>query len=125
MILPFLLTLAQAKQADIPAGVIDRIDSISKELDALRGRVTSLHELVSPRPGAPIDRLDVFHGYVPVFVVAFLVTLVATPLIRRLALANGIIDRRSEARKMTTHTTEAQLAAYLRDKNTPTTKATA
>ena len=32
---------------------------------------------------------------------------------------------RVEARKMTTHTTEAQLAAYLRDKNTPTTKATA
>ncbi len=43
----------------------------------------------------------------------------------RAATDKDIKEGRSEARKMTTHTTEAQLAAYLRDKNTPTTKATA
>lgn len=43
--------------------------------------------------------LAVFHGYIAVFVVAFLVTLVATPLMRRLAIANGVVDRPDHARK--------------------------
>jgi len=47
-----------------------------------------------------IDRmLEVFHGYIAVFVVAFLVTLVATPLMRRLAIANGVVDRPDNDRK--------------------------
>jgi UDP-GlcNAc:undecaprenyl-phosphate GlcNAc-1-phosphate transferase len=45
-------------------------------------------------------RLEILQGYTSVFVVAFLVTLLATPLMRRLAVANGIIDRPSEARKV-------------------------
>lgn len=43
--------------------------------------------------------LDVFHGYMGVFVVAFLVALFATPIMRRLAVNHGIVDRPTEARK--------------------------
>ncbi|MDX2114158.1 MAG: MraY family glycosyltransferase [Planctomycetota bacterium] len=45
-------------------------------------------------------RLDIFHGYLGVFIVAFVVTLLSTPIMRRLAIQNGIIDRPSEARKI-------------------------
>jgi UDP-GlcNAc:undecaprenyl-phosphate GlcNAc-1-phosphate transferase len=45
-------------------------------------------------------RLTIFHGYVPVFVVAFLVTLIATPIMRKLAVMNGVVDRPNEARKV-------------------------
>jgi UDP-GlcNAc:undecaprenyl-phosphate GlcNAc-1-phosphate transferase len=44
--------------------------------------------------------LDIFHGYIGVFIVAFLVTLIATPIMRKLAIANGIVDRPSESRKV-------------------------
>ncbi len=48
----------------------------------------------------PVGRLDVFHGYMGVFVVAFLVALVATPLMRLLAIRHGVVDRPNEARKI-------------------------
>jgi UDP-GlcNAc:undecaprenyl-phosphate GlcNAc-1-phosphate transferase len=44
--------------------------------------------------------LGVIQGYLGVFVVSFLVTVLATPLVRRLAVANGIVDRPDEARKV-------------------------
>ncbi len=44
-------------------------------------------------------RMDIFNGYIGVFLVAFLVSLIATPIMRRLAVAHGIIDRPNEARK--------------------------
>jgi UDP-GlcNAc:undecaprenyl-phosphate/decaprenyl-phosphate GlcNAc-1-phosphate transferase len=49
---------------------------------------------------AAIDQLDVLSGYILVFAVAFLVTVLVTPLVRKLALANGIVDHPSEARKI-------------------------
>ena len=49
-----------------------------------------------------VGRMSVFEGYIGVLVVAFLVSLVATPLMRRLAVANGVIDRPSETRKVHT-----------------------
>jgi UDP-GlcNAc:undecaprenyl-phosphate GlcNAc-1-phosphate transferase len=48
---------------------------------------------------AVTTRMDVFNGYLGVFLVAFLVSLFATPLMRRLAVNHGIIDRPNEARK--------------------------
>lgn len=45
-------------------------------------------------------QLDILSGYILVFAVAFLVTVLATPLIRKLAVANGIVDHPSEARKI-------------------------
>lgn len=53
-------------------------------------------------------RLSVFHGYIPIVVVAFFVTLIATPIMRRLAVKHGVIDRPNEARKI-----HKQSIAYL------------
>jgi UDP-GlcNAc:undecaprenyl-phosphate GlcNAc-1-phosphate transferase len=49
---------------------------------------------------AAMNQLDILSGYLLVFAVAFLVTVLATPLVRRLAVANGIVDHPSEARKI-------------------------
>jgi UDP-GlcNAc:undecaprenyl-phosphate GlcNAc-1-phosphate transferase len=51
-------------------------------------------------PGMPEKAMDLFHNYLPVFAVAFVVTLLATPLMRKLAVNHGIVDRPSEARKV-------------------------
>jgi UDP-GlcNAc:undecaprenyl-phosphate GlcNAc-1-phosphate transferase len=48
----------------------------------------------------PQTRLSIFEGYIGVLVISFLVTLFATPLMRRLAVANGVIDRPSDPRKV-------------------------
>ena len=42
---------------------------------------------------------ELLNGYLGVFIVGFLVTLVATPFVRRLAIAMEIIDRPNESRK--------------------------
>ncbi len=47
-----------------------------------------------------VTRTTIFNGYVGVFVVAFLTTIIATPIMRRLAVANGIIDNPSDPRKV-------------------------
>ncbi|MGP1271813.1 MAG: glycosyltransferase family 4 protein [Phycisphaerales bacterium] len=61
------------------------IATIAQAVDAAAGTLT---------------RTSILNGYVGVFVVAFLVTLTATPIMRRLAVANGIIDRPSDPRKV-------------------------
>ena len=43
--------------------------------------------------------LDIFHDQLLVFVVAFLAAVCVTPLLRHLAIANGIVDKPLEARK--------------------------
>ncbi len=43
--------------------------------------------------------LGVLQGYIGVFVIAFLVTVLCTPIVRRLAISNGIVDHPNEARK--------------------------
>ena len=55
-----------------------------------------------PTPEVPPaeSMLEVFHNHIAIVVVAFLVTLLATPLMRRLAVRHGIIDHPSEARKV-------------------------
>jgi len=47
-----------------------------------------------------INQLDILSGYIMVFAVAFLVTVLVTPMVRKLAIANGIVDHPSEARKI-------------------------
>ncbi len=60
-------------------------------------------------PGAPDavasaargdTRIGIFEGYAGVLMVAFVVTLIATPIMRRLAILNGVIDRPSDPRKV-------------------------
>jgi UDP-GlcNAc:undecaprenyl-phosphate/decaprenyl-phosphate GlcNAc-1-phosphate transferase len=57
---------------------------------------------------SPSGLLDIFHGYLPVFVVAFVITLLATPLMRSLALANNVVDHPDSSRKL-----HARPIAYL------------
>lgn len=69
-----------------------------------------------PSVGAPeneavieqVSRTSIFQGYVGVFVVAFLVTLFATPIMRRLAVRNNIVDMPTDPRKV-----HKQPTAYL------------
>lgn len=64
-----------------------------------------LGEITAPAAGADpltveeMTRLSIFHGYIGVFVVAFLATLLVTPVLRRLAIANGVIDHPDFERK--------------------------
>lgn len=44
--------------------------------------------------------LSIFHRYIWVFIAAFAITIIATPLVRRLAIHSGIIDRPSDPRKV-------------------------
>lgn len=61
--------------------------------------------VVAPPNGIPLSgartfgALELLNGYAGVFLIAFLVTLVATPFIRRLAIEMDIIDKPNEARK--------------------------
>jgi UDP-GlcNAc:undecaprenyl-phosphate/decaprenyl-phosphate GlcNAc-1-phosphate transferase len=60
-----------------------------------------VEEIVSRMPTQLMDDtpLGVLQGYIGVFVIAFLVTVLTTPIIRRMAIANGIVDHPNEARK--------------------------
>lgn len=55
-----------------------------------------------------VSAMELVNGYAHLFMAAFLVTLLATPIARRIAIARGIVDRPNEARKI--HT---QPVAYL------------
>lgn len=52
-----------------------------------------------------VSPMDVLVMSLPVFVIAFLVTLIATPIFRHLALRMNVVDRPSEARKIHTRVT--------------------
>lgn len=64
------------------------------------GFATILAQSVPAEEATAVTRLSIFHGYVGVLLVAFIITLAATPLMRRLAVRNGIIDRPSDPRKV-------------------------
>lgn len=94
---PVLATLTGA--SPVAPGVGEQIDELGRQIGALQTQFESLRQAAGLAVEAP-GRLQIFHGYMGVFIIAFLTTLLATPLMRRLALANGIVDRPSEARKI-------------------------
>lgn len=53
-----------------------------------------------PSQPEQLSRLEIFHNYSPILVIAFLVTLISTPFMRTLAVKHGVIDRPNEARKI-------------------------
>lgn len=55
-----------------------------------------------PVAAAPVRALDLLNGYAPVFLMAFVVTIVMTPIVRRLAVACDIIDKPDQTRKLHT-----------------------
>lgn len=74
----------------------ERIDELSAEQQSLAGAVAGQ---ASAGQEAQQSMLGLFQSYIGVLVVAFLITLLITPIIRRAAIANGIVDR-PDARKM-------------------------
>ena len=64
------------------------------------GAQTQTGELEPSAPPVPPRKIDIFYGYTGVFVVAFVVTLLATPVMRWIAIRNGIVDRPSDPRKI-------------------------
>jgi UDP-GlcNAc:undecaprenyl-phosphate GlcNAc-1-phosphate transferase len=78
----------------------EHLVSVEPVQDVIRNAAQTAQAAVSNAPVEEYSRLSIFHGYTPVFVIAFLVTLCATPIMRRLAVANGIIDRPSVERKV-------------------------
>jgi UDP-GlcNAc:undecaprenyl-phosphate/decaprenyl-phosphate GlcNAc-1-phosphate transferase len=81
-------------------GVAARIEQQHAAIAELTKRQAELEQIVGvsapPRP----THLSIFEDYMWVMLVAFLVTLIATPLMRRFAVANGVIDRPSDPRKI-------------------------
>lgn len=79
----------------------DEIESIGEGLRSLAERQERLADLAGLDTTADtMSWLALFNGYVGVMVVSFLVALIATPIMRHLALANGVIDHPSDARKV-------------------------
>lgn len=73
-----------------------QVQTLAREAEALSSKIQALSSTLPPAP----SRIDVLYGYTGVFLVAFLVSLLATPIMRRLAISHGIVDRPNEARKI-------------------------
>ncbi|MBL1218207.1 MAG: undecaprenyl/decaprenyl-phosphate alpha-N-acetylglucosaminyl 1-phosphate transferase [Planctomycetes bacterium] len=90
---------------DVSGGGVDPMTSSLDDVSA-RGNDDFLSRLLNDSQGLPSDSSSslpsfgqVLNSYLVVFVVAFLVTLVVVPLIRRVALRSGIVDWPDDARK--------------------------
>lgn len=91
--------LLQPDQTKLPPGLTARVTDLGRRIDELAIQQESIAELIGIGEQTA-TRLSVFHGYIAVFVIAFVVTILATPLVRWLALSNGIVDHPSDIRKM-------------------------
>ena len=82
-----------------PAGLDAQIESIpmaSPAIEPLPLRAVEDGALIG---SATFGALEFLNGYAGVFIVAFLVTLISTPFVRKLAIEMEIIDKPNEARK--------------------------
>lgn len=81
--------------------LIERVERVGQDIARLAAEQARLLELASGvEAEEPVTRLLIFQGYIGVFIIAFLVTMLATPLVRRVAIAQGIIDRPDQLRKL-------------------------
>lgn len=79
----------------VPPGVADRIGQLGDEIARLAERQKELADLALGG-GPEHSRFEILQGYLGVAIVAFVVTLLTTPLARRVAIHLGIIDKPSE-----------------------------
>lgn len=88
-------------EATLSPEMIDQIADVGDSLESLMAKQAFLEDLagITANPHSH-TWLEIFNGYIGVLVVAFLVTLLVTPLMRHLALANGVIDHPSDPRKV-------------------------
>ncbi len=101
---PASVALDSQVRAEIQS-IREDVASIESDAAAIRQRADRLAEtigLAAPGTGSgsSISRLEIFHNYSPILVIAFLVTLATTPVMRRMAVKHGVIDRPNEARKI-------------------------
>jgi len=80
--------------------VRERIEELGATIQGLAAQQQELAQAAGIDTAATASRLEIFHGYIGVLIVAFLVTLLTTPIMRRLAIANGIIDKPDGDRKI-------------------------
>lgn len=97
--IPTAAKLDPIRAENLPPGVVARIDQLGVQIGRLAQEQRDLAAAAGISPEAP-SRLDIFHGYIAVLGIAFIVTLLATPLMRRMAVQYGIVDRPNEARKI-------------------------
>jgi UDP-GlcNAc:undecaprenyl-phosphate GlcNAc-1-phosphate transferase len=84
----------------VSQAVADQIRALVDQNAQLTQRLDELSAAAGvTQPAASISRMEIFHGYIGVFLVAFMTALIATPIMRRLAIANNIVDRPDEVRK--------------------------
>jgi UDP-GlcNAc:undecaprenyl-phosphate GlcNAc-1-phosphate transferase len=88
-------------QQELPQRAInERISALGESIQQLATEHQDLAQAAGIDTLDDPTRLDVFHGYIGVFIIAFLVTLLATPLMRRLAISHNIIDHPDDDRKI-------------------------
>ncbi len=92
-------TMIETPTQIVPDGIANRIESLGTQIQSLAARQQDLADLAGIAGKPEWSRLEIFQGYLAVGVVAFLITLLVTPLIRRMAIANGVVDHPDE-RKM-------------------------
>jgi UDP-GlcNAc:undecaprenyl-phosphate GlcNAc-1-phosphate transferase len=76
-----------------------QIRDLQSQVASLESSLADLAHAAGIAADAP-SRLSIAQGYIWVVLVSFLVTLAATPLMRILAIKNGIVDRPSDPRKV-------------------------
>ncbi len=89
--------LSPTQDASLPQALTEAVRSSFQDPKVQEDALSALRAIATPDPPS---RLDILNNYMWVFVIAFAVTLVATPIMRMLAVKNGVIDRPSEARKI-------------------------
>lgn len=86
---------------EITPELIERVEKFGRDIARLASEQDKLLDLArGDETVQSVGRLDIFQGYIGVFIVAFVVTMLATPLIRRLAISQGVIDRPDQLRKL-------------------------
>ncbi len=88
-------------KAEITPELLERVGRFGREIADLAAEQDKLLGIArGDDPVQTYGRLDIFQGYIGVFIVAFVVTMLATPLVRRMAISQGIIDRPDQLRKL-------------------------
>lgn len=90
--------MTPVSEIKVPPEVVEQIRGLGDEIAQLVGRQEELLQLATNGED-PVTRFGILQGYLGVAIVAFIVTLIATPLARRMAISTGVVDRPS-ARKV-------------------------
>jgi len=90
--------MTPVEKIKVPPEVVDQIRDLGGEIARLAGRQEELLHLATGGQEAA-TRFGILQGYLGVAIMAFIVTLIATPMARRMAISTGVIDRPS-ARKI-------------------------